>query len=255
MRKNQAFHAFGAKVVSFIELPDDPALNSRFILITMKESTKPDLMHPTDPEIVEQATRLQEKLLRFRLDHYATVRAAKVPGSESLRPRVRELLSCLAAPCAKDPERCESLLQAFRFHNETTREPLPPVANALLSVLFRLAHPHSTSRYVTILFLAEEVQEALRMANNPLRLSPRKIGSLLTSFGLRHRERTNQGWMLYLTQDDRRQIHQLVKSYGIDNMYPNRAKDMEEVREQWNQRTELLKWMSDCPLCQEFGFR
>jgi hypothetical protein len=46
LRKNQSFHAFGAKVVAWLELPHDAALNSRCVIITLNETRRTDLLRP-----------------------------------------------------------------------------------------------------------------------------------------------------------------------------------------------------------------
>lgn len=62
MRKNQSLHAYGAKVISFLEPPDDPALNSRCILIPMTEANKVGLAKPTDPELEQLGAELQQRV-------------------------------------------------------------------------------------------------------------------------------------------------------------------------------------------------
>jgi hypothetical protein len=43
---NQTFHSFGAKVISWLEPPDDTALNSRCVFISIFETTRTDLARP-----------------------------------------------------------------------------------------------------------------------------------------------------------------------------------------------------------------
>jgi hypothetical protein len=50
--------AFGAKILSSPELPDDPALRSRCVHIPMSETDRVDLLKPWDPEIVKAADGL-----------------------------------------------------------------------------------------------------------------------------------------------------------------------------------------------------
>ena len=49
IRPNAGLHSFGAKVISWLEPPDDPALNSRCILIPMFESKSSTLVEIGDP--------------------------------------------------------------------------------------------------------------------------------------------------------------------------------------------------------------
>src|SRR5713226_8782428 len=90
VRRNYSFHSYGAKVFSWLEPPNDPALNSRCILIPMFESKSTALVSTDDPKIQEMAAHLQAQLLRFRLENFKTVRVSPVPGDEVLRPRDRK---------------------------------------------------------------------------------------------------------------------------------------------------------------------
>jgi hypothetical protein len=87
--------AFGAKILSSPELPDDPALLSRCLHIPMSETDRVDLHKPWDPEIVKAADALQGSLLQFRLEKYRSIAWRLVPGAEQLRPRSRDLLGSL----------------------------------------------------------------------------------------------------------------------------------------------------------------
>lgn len=63
------------------------------------------------------------------------------------------------------------------------------------------------------------------------------MGSVLSSLGFRLRVRTSKGWLLYLDESDRRQIHQLAKTYGIDDL-----------------ASKLLPVpLEECRLCRESG--
>lgn len=237
MRKNQSFHAYGAKVICFLEPPDDPALNSRCLWIPTKEANKPGLLKPTDPKIEQLAMDLQQQLLQFRFEHYRSVELPEICGAEALRPRTRDLFRCLAAVYPEDSYKQEYLLDFFKFHDATTREPLSPPQNAILRELFAAAHYHTESKSFTVGRLTEVVNDFLEKAGERFRLEPRKVGSVLTSLGFQRRVRTNQGWVLYLDESDLRQIHQLAKAYGIDNL-PSK----------W-----LRVPLEECRLCQESG--
>src|SRR6266849_2625071 len=64
VRKNGIFHCYGAKVICWLESPDDAALNSRCILIPMSESKSISLVWTDDPKVQQMATDLQAQLLR-----------------------------------------------------------------------------------------------------------------------------------------------------------------------------------------------
>jgi hypothetical protein len=110
---NQTFHSFGAKVISWLEPPDDTALNSRCVFISMFETTRTDLVRPGDIEVMREAAKLQAQLLQFRFENYYRIEPGPVPGDDVLRPRSRDLLRVLAATHSQDVSRSGQLLKFF----------------------------------------------------------------------------------------------------------------------------------------------
>lgn len=220
MRKGCTFHAFGAKVVCFLELPDDPALNSRFVVIPMKESKRTDLLSPTDPSLSEWVTVLQQAMLRFRFEHYHRIRPIVLPGTETLQPRARDLASSLAAVVGHEPEMCRFLVAFFQREDRVVREPLAPAQSAVLSTLFEIIHLRKSficcEGRIRVSDLASQINAMLQRHGEHLRLTARKVGSTLTSLGFHNRHRTNQGWELDLMPSDAQRIHELVQTYGLE---------------------------------------
>ncbi len=238
MRRNQSFHAYGAKVISFLEPPDDPALNSRCILIPMSEANESELVAPSDPDLREQAADLQKALLLYRFENYKRVRGLKVSGPVPLRPRARDLLCCLAAPSLGDSKLCKFLGLFLARQDSTIRDPFSPPQNAVLSTLFYYAHLDSVQAKSGCLRITEltcGVNEVLRKAGERFHLEPRKVGSILTSLGFFHRQRTRTGWVIELDKSDREKIHQLARTHGIDDL-PTRG---------------LERTLEGCKMCQE----
>jgi hypothetical protein len=62
------------------------------------------------------------------------------------------------------------------------------------------------------------VNDTLSLAGESLRLTPRKVGAVLKSFGFSNRTRTNSGWVVTFDSRDAQKIHQLVENYGIHNL-------------------------------------
>jgi hypothetical protein len=102
VQANRSFHAYGAKAISWLEPPDDTALNSRCVFISMFETTRTDLLRPDDVEVVREAASLQAQLLQFRFENYYRVQPGPVSGDEVVRPRSRDLLRALAAAHSQD---------------------------------------------------------------------------------------------------------------------------------------------------------
>lgn len=232
---NRTFHVYGAKVICWLEPPDDPALNSRCILISMTEKNDPNLVKATDRVIEDEAAELQMQLLQFRFDLYNKLQTPSLSGADTLRPRTRDLLMCLAAPFAEDTQRCESLVNFFRIHDQLANEPLSAAQNAVLAALFCLIHQRSDSGVAFVLDLTATVNQFLYVAGEQLRLEPRKVGAILTSLGFTRRERTNKGWTVWLSRSDQERVHQLVKAYGIDRLC----------------RLDLPISPEQCPMCEQ----
>jgi hypothetical protein len=216
VRKNRIFHCYGAKVISWLEPPDDTALNSRCVLIPMFESKSSALVRVDEPKVQQMAADLQAQLLRFRLENYETVKAAAVAGDEVLRPRTQDLLRSLAAAYAKDVERSQRLFKFFESGQGIPAEPLDPEQNAVLRALFSLIHLHKDFSSIRVGDLTRIVNLFLDRAGENLRLSPRKVGAVLTSLSVATRTRTNSGWALSVNRQDAERMHQLAACYGID---------------------------------------
>jgi hypothetical protein len=162
------------------------------------------------------AADLRAQLLRYRLERYKTVRPAAVAGDEALRPRTQDLLRSLAAAYAQDLERSQRLFKFFESGQGIPAEPLGPEQNAVLRALFSLIHLHEDFSSIRVGDLTRIVNLFLDRAGENLRLSPRKVGAVLTSLGVATRTRTNSRWALSVNRQDAEKLHQLAASYGID---------------------------------------
>jgi hypothetical protein len=83
LRKGRSLKAFGPKVISCTELPNDSALNSRCVIIPMQETNRTDLAKPMDKKMLDIADALQKQLLQYRLE--TTIRCAcqKLTGTNA----------------------------------------------------------------------------------------------------------------------------------------------------------------------------
>ena len=216
VRKDQSFHSYGAKIVCWLEPPNDPALNSRCILIPMFENMCPGLVRTDDPKVQQLATHLQAQLLRFRLENFKKVQVAPIPGDEVLRPRTRDLLRTLAAAHPQDVERSQSLFKFFESGQGIPAEPLDPAQNAVLRALFSVIHVREDFSSILVGDLTQMVNSFFDRKGENLRLLPRKVGAVLSSLHLATRTRTNSGWAIRVNRQDVEKIHQLAACYGID---------------------------------------
>ena len=217
IRRDSGFHSYGAKVVSWLEPPDDLPLNSRCILIPMFESKGAALLEIGDPKIRQLADSLQAQLLRFRLDNFKKIHPVPVPGDDVLRPRARDILRTLTAIHPQYDQRSQVLLTFFKSGQILPAEPLSREQNVVLKVLFSLVHG-SVEEFsgIYVAQVTEIVNEFLKLDGERFRFVPRKVGHVLTSLGFCDRKRKNSGWTLQLSLQDAEKIHQLAARYGID---------------------------------------
>lgn len=215
-RKGQSLRAFGPKVISYTELPNDAALNSRCVIISMQETSRTNLLKPTDKEILDSADRLRSALLQYRLENYHSLRLPKVEGDERLHSRTRDLYQALALPLGNNPALCGFLVDRFEVQQEITRELLSPDTTAVLRVLYEFIHSHPQDGTYAQKELTFAVNLNLEWLQENFRLNAPAVGRALTSLGLTNRKRTNAGFILWLDSGTRRRIHSLAHAYAID---------------------------------------
>jgi len=237
VRNNRTFYSYGAKVISWLEPPDDPALNSRCVLISMAEGKNATLVSVDEPQVQQSAADLQAQLLRFRFENYKKLQLGRIPGDEILRPRTRDILLALSAAHAHDAKRSERLLEFFQSGQGVPPEPLGPEQNAVLGALFAVTHLQKGFSSMRVGDLTRIVNLFLARAGEHLRLPPRKVGAVLTSLHCCTRTRTNSGRAISVNRQDAEKLHQLAARYGLDGF-----------------ADECLSISpNDCRLCQKAG--
>lgn len=214
-REGRSYHCYGAKVFVWTEMPKDDALNSRCIMIPLRETTRQDLLRTDDPAIIQAAEDLQAKLLVFRLFHYRGLKRPQIAGMEQLRSRDRDLYEALAMPIAAEPKACAHLLHCFTYHQELDREPLPPSETAVIESLFRQIHIQPNQEAHALRPLRVEANKALADAGERFRLSERAISGALRTLGFDRRKRTNLGYVVLIDRAARQHVHTLLGTYGV----------------------------------------
>jgi hypothetical protein len=215
IRRNKAFNAYCPKVVCWVELPDDAALNSRCIVISSQETDKTDLRRVTDPQVQAYADDLRQMLQQYRLENFNRLTLPRVPGDEHLRSRNRDLYEALALP-TEDPIARAALASEFQLQQNINREPLSPLQVALLRALDAHIHENPTNAMCANKGLTDLVNLEFEYRREILRANPHEIGRVLTSLSLTSRKRTNTGWILLLTRDTRERIHRLIRHYAVE---------------------------------------
>lgn len=218
VRADHTFCAYGAKVLSWPELPDDPALNSRCILIPMSETTQTNLSKPNDPEVERLAMALRSQLLQYRFENFSKIKSLPIKGDETLRPRPRDFLRVLSAASLQDSTQSQSLFNFFRYCYAVPLESLRVDQNAVLLILFRHIHKWERPDSISVGNLTKIVNDWLKSSGERLHLRPRKVGAILTRLGLKNRSRGNSGYYIHFDPPDQIRIHDLLKTYGIDQL-------------------------------------
>jgi hypothetical protein len=218
-RWNQSYRTYGSKVVTWTELPDDDALNSRCIIIPMQETSRTDLLRPTDPEIVAEADKLQGQLTKYRFQKYSTLKLVQIPSAKHLRSRDRDLYEALALPIADDPEACARLLECMGRQHDLHNPSLPPDHAAVLETLFQLIHLQPEQGTLAFRHLADEVNLNLERTGERFRLTPKGVGGILTYFRLfPARKRVSSGCVGFLDRAARKLIHDLATRHGMGGL-------------------------------------
>jgi energy-coupling factor transporter ATP-binding protein EcfA2 len=218
LRKDKAHLAYGPKVLSWIELPNDAALNSRCIVISMCKTARRDLRNPDDPSILRCAAKLRRQLLQFRFEHYHSLSAAKLPGDIQLSPRALDQYRALAFPFGEDQELCKALAYSIADQSQLQYGLLSPSQGSAVRVLFNYIHMNPRSHGLLLTELTGAINNDLESRDETCRLTERKTGNILTSVGLTNRSRANAGYVVHFDQADRQKIHKLADDYEVDRL-------------------------------------
>jgi hypothetical protein len=215
-RKGRSLKAFGPKVISCTQLPNDAALNSRCVIIPMQETNRINLAKPTDKKMLDIADGLRKELLQYRLENYHSLRLLKVEGDDRLHSRTRDLYHALALPIGQDTDCCKHLVQLFKIQQEFNREPLSPALTAVVRVLYAYIHAYPEDGKCAQKQLGVQVNQNLESQQENVRLNAHELGRALTSLGFTDRKRTNVGFTVWLNLRARKRVHQLARDNGID---------------------------------------
>lgn len=215
LRKDQSFRTFGPKVISWIELPSDAALNSRCIVIPLHETFRTDLLRPTSPEFRHDAEDLQKRFLQFRFENLKSLIRPRVELFNDLHSRSRDLFEALALPVGEDEEICRWLAGKLKEQDDSHRAPLSAKQSAALQALFWFIHQLRKNGASIVADLANLTNACLRAAGENVEVTPREAGAIMTALGFTNRRRTNKGWTLNICSKEVKQVHALVTAYGV----------------------------------------
>jgi hypothetical protein len=212
-RKEESFKSFGPKVLSWIKMPNDAALISRCVVISLHETLRTDLLRPTSPEIRQAADHLQRQLLRARFEKMKTL-TLKFDCNGEVHSRCRDLYEALMLPFA-DAGSSVFLLRYLKRQEYFHREPLSLVQSALLRILFRLVHQIANETGYLVGDLAAEVNADLQGSGEGFQVTARGIGAALKTLGFKSKRR-NSGFTVLISRHEVKKIHDMMAAYGVD---------------------------------------
>ena len=216
LRKDKANLAFGAKAFSWLELPDDQALNSRCIVMPMRRTSRTDLKSPNDSAVLERAKKLRMRLLQFRFERLRNVSEPKPPLNGRLSGRSLDLYRALTLSVEENEPFCKFLADKIAAQDEFRARPLSPAQVWTIWILYQVIHRCPEAGLCPMKELAAAVNEKLKNCGEPQGLNERKLGDVLTSLSLTKRTRTNTGYVLWLNRAERALIHAAARDYHIE---------------------------------------
>ena len=215
LKKDKARLAFGPKVFSWLELPDDQALNSRCIIIPMQKTSRTDLKRPNDPRVSECTKTMRMRLLQFRFERFRNVSEPKPPFYDCLSGRSLDLYQALTLSIEEHEPFCKFLAGAMVFQDRLQARPLSPAQVSTLWALYQFIH-QSNSVFWSLRELTAMVNNDLKRRGEPSGFNERKLGGVLTSLSLTNRYRTNIGYVQLLERAERVRIHKAARAYDIE---------------------------------------
>jgi hypothetical protein len=216
LRKDKAQLAYGPKVFSWLELPDDSALNSRCLIVPMHKTSRTDLKRPNDPRILAAAKKVRMRLQQFRFEHYNGFPQPTVPSEAKLSGRPLDLYRAVALPFDQDQNMCRMLAFLIERQNDFQGPLLSPAQASVLKVLYRYIHKMPDAAATGVSILTAIVNSDLDGRGEPA-LKERKMGNILTSLSLTNRPRGKNGYVLVLDRATRERIHATVREHKIEN--------------------------------------
>ena len=214
--------AYGPKVLSWIELPNDTALISRCIIVPTHRTSRTDLINPDDPRVLNFAKTVRTRLQQFRFEHYNKVAIPKVPAGIQLSSRGLDLYRALALPVEQDQHFCTILAHLVAGQSQFQARLISATHASAVRILYMAIHRAPLAGACGLKELTKAMTVDLGSRGEPSRLIERKVGHVLTSLGLTNRSRTNPGrYVLWLERSDRVRIHEMARDYEVEGVEPD----------------------------------
>jgi hypothetical protein len=159
---------------------------------------------------------VQNKLLRYRLDHYRRVKTGDfdVAGfSGSIRALARTLGACIVDAAALQA----SLVAQLQGHDQGVRlDQVSKIHSILVEALLVCCHERRPAVHVGE--IAEVANDILSRYAETLQLSAREVGGKLRALGFRTTRLDSGGRGLYLLGENCKRVHELANAYAAPSL-------------------------------------
>lgn len=214
IRRQQVFDCFGPKAIAARMWPDDEALATRAVFVTMLPTRRS--LPAFNPHLIrDRIDDLQSELMYFRLTNYHRVRMPELPRASDLNPRLLQIARALTAPLQNDDLLEERLVCSLREQDQEAdcvRHDQPEYL--VVEALFDLSHKQQVGE-MGVQHITDAVNRHLMGQGDDRSFKPRRIGAILKALGIHTERLGNWGRGIRISYRYRRQVHGLAQQFGI----------------------------------------
>lgn len=235
----KTFNIFGPKIIASKERYDDKALESRFIVEQMGQTKmREDIPLNLDKDFYEQAQKLRNKLLSWRLENYfADFRDQQVGIDSDVHPRLRQIALPLLQ-IMDDNEPQEALKEFFREqHQQLIQDRQSSLAGQVLKAVLQMKNNGYTKLKVKDI---AETCNSIRGGDKDI--SSRKTGEILNEkLRLNTARITSNGNYGINVSEHKERIEILKEKYGFEAFEQNEpAEEKSRASQDGDKSTEQL---------------
>lgn len=213
-----SYQVFGPKLLASRNNFQDQALESRCLIEKMGSLKRKDIPHNLNDNFRNEALRLRNKLLLWRLKNYGMKKGKEEIYNDAIEPRLNQIIYPLSS-VIDDKEIMEKLKKYIKNYNQEliTDRGLTIEATILriIIVLIRNNNFDITVQKITTIYNSDEAKEDKN-------LSAKRIGGILRKkLGLKT-ERRNMGYILDI-EHAKNEIPNICKKYGFSDEEVNKV--------------------------------
>jgi len=210
--RGQAVDLYGPKVISARVALQDGALASRCYQVSLSPTSRN--MPVLDEKAMKKISKLQRKLLRWRLANYYELGTAQI-DDQRLTARMREAARTLTAPFANDTKSQAIVITALSEQDIDFRAQRAFDPNAFIILgLFSVSHKNLPN--MTVGDIAALASEQAQRRGEKFDFEARAVGPRLRELGFFTTGLGNRGIGIWLSRENLEKCHQLVVEYGLD---------------------------------------